>query len=69
MGSKVDKSIQDTGIMSGGVAIGAKSANAELKIKVLFDWKPGNGGSIPGPFELNEVLWITRQDSTGYLVG
>ncbi|SMC26647.1 hypothetical protein SAMN02746041_02714 [Desulfacinum hydrothermale DSM 13146] len=50
---RADKnSIKDTGIMSGGIAIGPKGANKGLKIRVLFDWKPDNGGPIPGPFEL-----------------
>jgi hypothetical protein len=52
MGRAVENSIKITGIMSGGIAIGSKGANKGLKIRVLFDWKPGRGGPIPGPFEL-----------------
>lgn len=52
MAHAVKNSIMITGIMSGGIAIGPKGANKGLKIRVLFDWKPGRGGPIPGPFKL-----------------
>ena len=60
MGRKKENTIEDTGIMSGGIAIGNGNANKGLKIRVLFDWDPSKnvksrpGGPIPGPFELLE---------------